>query len=536
MKLPPDQLEILIQDDKAAEYKEVCKEDSDDSDASSTESEIQCSSHRAFFTLTIMLFANLLNYMDRYTIAGVLVKVKSYYRLESEAQAGLLQTAFILSYMVLSPVFGFLGDRFSRKAIMAVGILFWSLITLAGSFVPADKFWLFLLMRALVGVGEASYSTIAPTIIADLFVKTQRTKALSVFYFAIPVGSGLGYIVGSNVAEAMGSWQWSLRVTPVLGIICTALICLVVREPPRGAAEGGTHLHSTSWAADLKHLFKHKTFLLSTAGFTCVAFVAGALALWAPTYVYYSIMVQPNNLLPSNEVEAHVSLVFGIVTCVAGFVGVTLGSSLAAYLRPRVKNADPLVCGFGLIASAPFLFLSIYMSRINTAATWVFIFIGETFLSLNWALVTDILLAVIIPTRRSTAEAVQILVSHALGDAGSPYLVGAMSDMFAKARGNSGFLFEDYITLQYSMYACCFVCVLGGGFFLTCAIFFDFDRKTANLAIKGNVAPSCAPDINLSRLFRFGTYSERNKQCIKRDHRRVIRSIHESNRSATSSS
>lgn len=202
--------------------------------------------------------------------------MKSYYRLESEAQAGLLQTAFILSYMVLSPVFGFLGDRFSRKAIMAVGILFWSLITLAGSFVPADvsttqprtcnrhltlryllqKFWLFLLMRALVGVGEASYSTIAPTIIADLFVKTQRTKALSVFYFAIPVGSGLGYIVGSNVAEAMGSWQWSLRVTPVLGIICTALICLVVREPPRGAAEGGTHLHSTSWAADLKHLFK----------------------------------------------------------------------------------------------------------------------------------------------------------------------------------------------------------------------------------------------------------------------------------------
>jgi MFS family permease len=111
-------------------------------------------------------------------------------------------------------------------------------------------------MRALVGIGEASYSTIAPTIIADLFVQTQRTKALSVFYFAIPVGSGLGYIVGSNVAYVLGPWQWALRVTPVLGIICTILIFVVVKEPPRGAAEGGTHLHSTSWTTDLKHLMK----------------------------------------------------------------------------------------------------------------------------------------------------------------------------------------------------------------------------------------------------------------------------------------
>ena len=71
-------------------------------------------------------------------IAGVLVKVKAYYNLESDADAGLLQTAFILSYMVLSPVFGFLGDRYSRKAIMAIGILFWSLITLASSFIPSD--------------------------------------------------------------------------------------------------------------------------------------------------------------------------------------------------------------------------------------------------------------------------------------------------------------------------------------------------------------------------------------------------------------
>jgi len=142
---------------------------------------------RTFLAMGALLLANLLNYMDRYTIAGVLIQVQKFYTI-SNAQAGLLQTSFIVFYMLFSPIFGYLGDRTNRKLLMAGGIAFWSIITLAGSFVPSDKFWLFLLMRAMVGIGEASYSTIAPTIIADLFVKDKRSAALSVFYFAIPVG------------------------------------------------------------------------------------------------------------------------------------------------------------------------------------------------------------------------------------------------------------------------------------------------------------------------------------------------------------
>lgn len=125
-------------------------------------------------------------------------------------------SVFICSYMVLAPVFGYLGDRYNRRIIMSVGITFWSLVTLGSSFTPKgvkhrppvrpsgtgtgcltallylpslpQHFWLLLLTRGLVGVGEASYSTIAPTVIADLYVKGKRTNMLSIFYFAIPVG------------------------------------------------------------------------------------------------------------------------------------------------------------------------------------------------------------------------------------------------------------------------------------------------------------------------------------------------------------
>lgn len=449
---------------------------------------------RRNLVLAILLLANLINYMDRYTIAGVLEDVKNFYDINN-GEAGLLQTSFIISYMVLSPVFGYLGDRYNRKYIMASGILFWSIVTLAGSFVPSDKYWAFLFLRALVGVGEASYSTIAPSIIADIVPTKMRTKALSIFFFAIPVGSGLGYIVGSKVAMAFGSWQWALRVTPFLGVICTILVCVVVVEPRRGHVEDASHsqIQRTPFLSDVLYLLKHKSFMLLSFGFTCVAFVAGALALWAPLYMHRSMQVQQVNM----EADT-VSLIFGVITCAAGFSGVALGSFTASKLRKVSKRADPLVCAFGLITSAPFMYFALSMSTYNSIVPWVLIFIGETLLSLNWALVTDILLYVVIPTRRSTAEACQILLAHALGDAGSPYLVGVVSDAIASSFGYKDVLVE-YISLQYALFIPCFMCVLGGGFFLATALFLDSDRRETEKAIK-DASSKCSNDSSSNSL------------------------------------
>lgn len=92
--------------------------------------------------------------------------------------------------MIFAPLFGYFGDRYSRKWIMILGVALWSGTTLIGSFMT--NFYGFLAFRAMVGIGEASYSTIAPTLISDMFVNDIRSKMLALFYFAIPVGSGLG--------------------------------------------------------------------------------------------------------------------------------------------------------------------------------------------------------------------------------------------------------------------------------------------------------------------------------------------------------
>ncbi|XP_066483596.1 protein spinster homolog 1 [Tiliqua scincoides] len=438
------------------------------------------SSPRAVFIVGVLFFVNLLNYMDRFTVAGVLTDIEGFFSID-DSKSGLLQTVFISSYMVLAPIFGYLGDRYNRKYLMCVGITFWSIVTLGSSFIPKERFWLLLLTRGLVGVGEASYSTIAPTIIADLFLGDRRSRMLSIFYFAIPVGSGLGYIVGSKVRDVTGDWHWALRVTPGLGIVAVVLLVTVVREPPRGAVE--THsdapLRYTSWITDLRALIHNRSFVLSSLGFTAVAFVTGSLALWAPAFLYRSRQAtgSPPHLGNSD------SLTFGIITCVTGVLGVSSGVEISRRWHRTNPRADPLVCAAGLLGSAPFLFLALVFAQSSITFTYVFIFIGETLLSLNWAIVADMLLYVVIPTRRSTAEAFQILMSHLLGDAGSPYLIGLISDRIQQGHPVSHL--SQFRSLEYALMVCAFVGVIGGAFFLATACFIQADRKRTELYAQG---------------------------------------------------
>ncbi|XP_012160126.1 protein spinster isoform X1 [Ceratitis capitata] len=374
-----------------------------------------------WFTVVVLCFVNLINYMDRFTIAGVLTDIQDDFKIGDD-DGGLLQTAFVLSYMICAPLFGYLGDRYSRRWIMAIGVLLWSTTTLLGSFM--GSYGGFITFRALVGIGEASYSTIAPTIISDLFVHDLRSKMLALFYFAIPVGSGFGYIVGSETARLANDWRWALRVTPILGIFAVVLI-LLTKEPVRGESEGSQNLEPTSYTEDIKDLVKNHSFMLSTAGFTCVAFVTGALAWWGPKFIYLGVKMQPGNeQLTLNDV----SLRFGIITMVAGLIGVPLGPIVSRAVASYKNNADPLVCAYGLFFSSFFLAAAMMFVTKYVVASYILMFIGQLCLNLNWALVADILLYVVVPTRRSTAEAFQILLSHALGDAGSPYFVGLLSE------------------------------------------------------------------------------------------------------------
>lgn len=454
-----------------------------DGDTSSTRP-TGISQRRSYIAVAVLCYINLLNYMDRYTIAGVLLSIQKYFQI-SDSTSGLLPTVFICSFMFLAPVFGYLGDRYDRKYIMIAGLIVWLVTTLGSSFTGREHFWVLVLTRALVGTGEASYSTIAPTIIADLFTGTKRTLMISFFYIFIPVGSGLGYIMGATLANATGDWRWALRVSPALGALGLLLMVFLIPNPPRGSADGHTAtMESTSYIEDIKYLLKNRSFVWSSFGVTAMAFVTGALAFWTPTFLSRAQVTQglrePCKVEPCDPSD---SFIFGAITVVTGIVGVFLGTFISKMLRERVPNADPLICAVGMLSSSPCLFIAIIMASKSIPVTYTFIAIGETLLSLNWAILADILLYVVVPTRRATAEALQILICHLLGDAGSPYLIGLISDALRKYNPDSPSW--EFRRLEYSVYLCPFVGILGGLFFLMTSLYIKEDRKAAEMLVSG---------------------------------------------------
>ncbi|XP_076628089.1 lysolipid transporter protein spinster isoform X1 [Colletes latitarsis] len=454
-------------------------------------SDLRLISKSDWITVCVLCFVNLINYMDRFTVAGVLTDIKKDFNLRND-ESGMLQTAFILSYMVFAPLFGYLGDRYNRKVIMGSGVFLWCLTTFVGSYMKT--FTPFLSFRALVGIGEASYSTIAPTIISDLFIKDVRSKMLALFYFAIPVGSGLGYIVGGETARATGAWQWGLRITPLLGVVAIILLLTVVKDPIRGEREGGVHLTSTTWSNDIKALLRNPSFMLSTAGFTCVAFVTGALAWWAPTFLQLGFALHPDG---HNVDPDDVAYKFGLIGMTSGLIGVPLGSLLAQKLRVRWQQTDALICAIGLLISAPLLFFAIVTVNKNSVLCYTLIFFGQLSLNLNWSIVADILLYVVIPTRRSTAEAFQILIAHAFGDAGSPYLIGLLSEGLKKVLLPDSNKHEvtdtlvEFRSLQYALFLTIIVEVIGSLLFFFTALYIQKDKALVDLTIAGgNISDS----------------------------------------------
>ncbi|XP_059525012.1 sphingosine-1-phosphate transporter SPNS2 isoform X1 [Myotis daubentonii] len=427
----------------------------------------------------ILSLGNVLNYLDRYTVVGVLLDIQQHFGVKDRG-AGLLQSVFICSFMVAAPIFGYLGDRFNRKVILSCGIFFWSAVTFSSSFISQQHFWLLVVSRGLVGIGEASYSTIAPTIIGDLFTKNTRTLMLSVFYFAIPLGSGLGYITGSSVKQAAGDWHWALRVSPIAGMITGTLILVLVPATKRGHADqlGGQLKARTSWLRDMKALIRNRSYVFSSLATSAVSFATGALGMWIPLYLYRAQVVQKTaEACSSPPCGTKDSLIFGAITCFTGFLGVVTGAGATRWCRLRTQRADPLVCAVGMLGSAIFICLIFVAAKSSIVGAYICIFVGETLLFSNWAITADILMYVVIPTRRATAVALQSFTSHLLGDAGSPYLIGFISDLIRQSTKESPLW--EFLSLGYALMLCPFVVVLGGMFFLATALFFLSDRAKA---------------------------------------------------------
>jgi MFS family permease len=376
--------------------------------------------------LALLLSMNLFNYIDRYVLAAVepeirqdLLHASSRDDPHARTKTGLLSTAFLISYMVASPLFGWLGERRSRWRLIAVGVVLWSLASGASGL--AKTFTMLLLTRCLLGVGEAAYGPVAPTIIADLHPVARRGRVLSWFYMAIPVGSALGYVLGGYVAALnrdAQSWRWAFYAVVVPGL-ALGLWSLWMHEPHHGASENLAPQtgHHARWK-DYRTLLQTPSFMFVTLGMAAMTFATGAVAWWMPDYL---------KLQRLDWIGGRIEPVafFGLLTAVAGVAGTLVGGIVGDACRTRWPGSYFLVSGATMLACVPCVLLFLVTPF---PAAWVLVFVAEFFLFFNTGPTNTVLANVVHPAIRSTGFAVNILVIHTFGDAISPPLVGAVAD------------------------------------------------------------------------------------------------------------
>ena len=377
----------------------------------------------AWGALALLLGINLFNYIDRYILAAVEPEIRKSFFLPDDpdamAKTGALATAFLVSYMVAAPFFGWLADRFSRWWIIGISVAVWSLAS-AGSGLAAT-FSILLITRLFVGIGEAGYGPAAPTVISDHFPVSIRGRMLSFFYMAIPVGSALGYALGGAISARFGSWRFPFYLVAPPGL-ALGVLCLFMREPRTQKSE---FKNQKSKIADYLSLFRNRSYVLNTLAMTAMTFVIGGISFWMPGYIF-EYRHQPD--------LARINLIFGGITVAAGFLATLLGGIAGDRLTKRFPGAYFLVSGAGMLCAFPctvaFLFAPFPLA-------WVFLFLSVFCLFFNTGPSNTALANVTHPSVRAIAFALNIFIIHALGDAISPPLIGWIAGRW---RMNAAFL------------------------------------------------------------------------------------------------
>jgi MFS family permease len=365
-----------------------------------------------YYTLAVLFTANLLNYLDRQVIYAVFPLIKSDLQI-SDTALGSLGSVFMICYMVSAPLFGWLGDRLKRVRIASCGLLAWSFATAAAGF--SNGYGMLLAARTMVGIGEASFGTVSPGIIADYFSKVQRGRILSIFYLAIPVGSALGYLMGGILGHYAG-WHAAFFVVSVPGILLSFPLWLL-REPVRGERDSKAESQDGLNTAGYRQLTGNRSFIVNTIAMAAMTFALGGLAQWVPTFLYRM----------HNLDVATANIVFGIVTITAGIAGTLAGGWLGDYFQKKSGSGYLLISGWGFLIGAP---ITIYaLTTQVTEMCFAAIFFAEFFLFLSTGPLNTIIVNVTSPAIRAMAFAVNIFFIHALGDAISPIIIGRISDL-----------------------------------------------------------------------------------------------------------
>lgn len=388
----------------------------------------QGGSRYAWYVVGVLLLLNVSSFIDRQVMALLVTPIKADLGISDTQMGLLLGTAFGLTFALSGLLIGRLVDRGNRVAIIAWGVAAWSVMCTACG--VANTFGQLFAARFGVGIGEATLSPSAASLITDYFPPEKLATAMSVFTSGVFIGAGLAYLIGGLVIEAVGdSAPWNLplvgeikpwqRVFILVGLpgMLLALLTLTIREPRR-AVRRNSAVHAASPREVIEWLRRHSNaFWTFSVGVAVYATVNFGTAFWFPAFFYRSHGWSPGK----------VGLIMGGATLVFGVVGVIAGGRLADWYRERGREDGNLIVliisavvsilaglPLYLTSSEPVLIAALIVTNVAAAAPF-----GAALAAMQ---------EMVPGTMRGQAAAILGILLNFVGLSLGPFVVGLLND------------------------------------------------------------------------------------------------------------
>jgi MFS family permease len=386
----------------------------------------------AWYVVGVLTLAYIFSFIDRQILSLMVVPIQQDLGINDKQMGLLMGLSFAVFYTLFGIPLGRLADTRSRRVIISVGIALWSVMT-AGCGL-ARTFWQLAVMRMGVGVGEASLSPSAYSLISDYFRPERRSTAMSVYSMGIYIGSGLAFILGGFIMQLVAgqestilpwigpvrSWQLVFFAVGIPGLL-VSLLLLTVREPVRRGVrlkpDGSTITGPTSGAVWFYIRTNYLTFMFLTLGTGMIALYSYGANSWIPAML----------IRRYGWSQAKTGQVFGIIVAIAGTLGIVSGGRLADWLRPRgYADANLRVALWGAIAGVPFVLLFPLAPSANLVAGLLVPVVF--FMSMPFGVAPAAIQQMMPNTMRAQATAFYLFVINLLGIGLGPWIVALLTE------------------------------------------------------------------------------------------------------------
>ncbi|WFU36741.1 MFS transporter [Bradyrhizobium brasilense] len=378
--------------------------------AAPTQAAAAPSAHR-YYVLALLTIIYALNFLDR-TIFNVLIEpIKKEFTLSDTTMGLLAGFGFVLFYSLLGIPIARMADRLNRRNIVAVAFAFWSAMTyLCGL---ASSVTTLALARVGVGIGESAGTPASQSMIADLFDKNERPRALGIYAIGTYLGVFLGYFIGGYVNQHYG-WRMAFFTAGLPGIALAAVLWLTISEPKRGAM--AETFKAEPIGPTLRFLVSQPSFVIVLVGFCLTTYTNYATAVWIPPFLARI------HHLTSAEIGTYAGTFKGL----AGMAGTLIGGLVVAQIGRRDDRwklwAPAIMSGLAGPVFALCMLTQSFTLMVATLALTSFM------VGFHLGPIFAIAQTVAKPSMRALASAIVLLTATCFGQGIGPLAVGMIND------------------------------------------------------------------------------------------------------------